>query len=69
MRGECEQRQPKTQEITTTAQRISKPHDAAKNYYLRSITQETFSPNRRNKQAISDINIAVENSHLACYQL
>jgi len=28
----CQQSQPNTQEITTTARRISKPHDTAKNY-------------------------------------
>ncbi len=29
---------------------------------------QTFSPHCRNKQAISDINITVQNGHLACYQ-
>lgn len=43
MRNVDEQSQAKIQEITTTAQRISKPHDEAKNYHLRSISQRPFA--------------------------
>lgn len=43
MREMYEQSQAKTQEITTAALWISKPHDEAKNYYLRSITQSPLA--------------------------